>query len=382
MGEAFRYILRQIAIMMLSIAVALTLAVWLSQCLRYLGVIVSHGLPMGLSFKFLALMLPSLLILILPVSMFIAVAFVYQKLMLDRELVVLRACGVSQLALSRPALALAVIVTAACYALSLYFIPLSAQSFIDFKHKFLGSFGQFLVQEGVFSAAGPGVTIYVRQRDDDGSLRGILIDDARDPRNPISYTAAFGTLQSTESGLRLTMRNGTFQQRDPAADTLSILNFDDAAIDVAIDSEARGERRRMPEELYLHELLNPDAEIVQTVPVATLRAVAHTNLAMPLYALGFTAIGLAFILGGGLQRRDRTLRIFLAIVTVGLLEVIAVSLRNLAGKNPSLLPLMYVGPLLPTLAALVAMAYADGRPRLRVPRHRQTVRFLEQPQPG
>jgi lipopolysaccharide export system permease protein len=384
MGVAFRYILRQIAIMMLSITLGLTLAIWLSQCLRYLSPIVAHGLPLGLSFKFLALLLPTLLILILPVAMFIAVAFVYQKLILDRELVVLRACGVSQMTLARPALVLALLVTLACYALSLYFVPLSMQAFKDFRHQFLSSYGQFLVQEGVFTALGPGLTVYARERDDEGGLRGLLIEDARDPKKPITYTATVGKLESMDGGLIVRMLNGTSQQRDPSTNKVSILNFDDASIEVDTNAQRVGAREHTPEEMFIGELLNPSQETLQTTPITMLRAVAHTNLAMPLYALTFTVIGLALILNSSLQRRDRNLRILVAVAVVTLLQVGAVSLRNLAGKESALLPLLYVGPLLPTVVGFAAIGHLDGWLRIGIPRPRprSSTRLLEQPQPG
>lgn len=380
MGVVFRYILRQTAVMMLSITLALTLAIWLSQSLRYLTLIVSHSLPLSLSFKFLSLLLPSLLLLILPAAMFIAVAFVYQKLILDRELVVLRACGVSQLALARPALALAGGVTIVCYALSLYFIPLSVRASKDLEHDFLTRYGRFLVQEGVFTPVGPGLTIYVRKREGGGGLRGVLIEDARNPRHPVSYTAAFGQLNATERGMRLTMRDGTYQERDPSTGKLSILNFDDAAIDVDTGRQAAGERNRLPEELFLGELLRPGEALLRSIPGGTLLAVAHTNLALPLYALGFTLIGLAFVLNGGTQRQEGIWRIGAAILLVSSLEILAVSLRNVAGRVPVLLPLMYVGPLLPTVLGLAVMAHADGRLRLLPPPARPHL--LQQPQPG
>jgi hypothetical protein len=69
---------------------------------------------------------------------------------------------------------------------------------------------------------------------------------------------------------------------------------------------------------------------------------------------------------------------------VTLLQVGAVSLRNLAGKESVLLPLLYVGPLLPIVVGFAAIGHLDGWLRVGVPRlrPRSSTRLLEQPQPG
>src|SRR3546814_9064565 len=66
---------------------------------------------------FVGLLLPSFLGIVLPVACFVAVLFVYHKLSMDSEMVVMRAAGLSQLQLARPALMLALMVTVCAYAI-------------------------------------------------------------------------------------------------------------------------------------------------------------------------------------------------------------------------------------------------------------------------
>ena len=53
-----------------------------------------------------SLLIPSFVAVILPITTFVVVQFVYQRLAGDRELTVMRAAGLSPWALARPALAL------------------------------------------------------------------------------------------------------------------------------------------------------------------------------------------------------------------------------------------------------------------------------------
>ena len=120
MKRLTRYVGRQIALAILFITIALTLSVWLTQTLRFIDTIVNSGLPLGLTFEFLILLIPGLLSIILPIAVFVGVMFVYWKLMNDRELVVMQSVGLSPIALARPALMVAVIATGIAYGLSLY----------------------------------------------------------------------------------------------------------------------------------------------------------------------------------------------------------------------------------------------------------------------
>ena len=55
------YIIRQMTVAAAMTVAGLTLAIWLSQSLRLLDVIVNRGLSVGLALKFLVLLLPGLI---------------------------------------------------------------------------------------------------------------------------------------------------------------------------------------------------------------------------------------------------------------------------------------------------------------------------------
>src|SRR5436190_13598778 len=175
MKRLTRYVGTQLAVAILFITVALTVAVWLTQTLRFIDTIVNSGLPLGLTFRFLILLIPGLVSIILPIAVFVAVMFVYWKLMNDRELVVMQAIGLSPTDLARPALIVAVIATGVAYGLSTYLLPTSYRSFKDFQVRIRNDFAQILLPEGVFTNVSDGLTIYARQRGDGGALHGLIV---------------------------------------------------------------------------------------------------------------------------------------------------------------------------------------------------------------
>ena len=88
--------------MMIFVTGALTAAVWLAQSLRLVDLIVNRGLSAEMFLYLALLILPRFLDIVLPIGAFIAVLFVFNRLMTESELVVMRACG---LVADRPRLA-------------------------------------------------------------------------------------------------------------------------------------------------------------------------------------------------------------------------------------------------------------------------------------
>src|SRR6516165_11613281 len=120
-----RYIFRQLALALIAVTGGLTALVWLVQSLRFVELVVNHGLSFMVFIELTGLLIPSFVAVILPITTFVVVQFIYQRLAGDREITVMRAAGLSPFALSRPALAVALLAMAACYWLNLVVVPAS-----------------------------------------------------------------------------------------------------------------------------------------------------------------------------------------------------------------------------------------------------------------
>ena len=95
MSAITRYIFLQVITLTFAVAGTFTLAVWLAQSLRYVDFIVNRGLPVTMFFYLTVLLLPQFLLIVLPLGLFVALLFVYSRLISDNELVVLRSVGFS-----------------------------------------------------------------------------------------------------------------------------------------------------------------------------------------------------------------------------------------------------------------------------------------------
>src|SRR5690349_13403479 len=174
-----RYMFRQLLVALIAITGGLTALVWLIQSLRFVELVVNHGLSLVVFVELTSLLIPSFVAVILPITTFVVVQFVYQRLSGDRELTVMRAAGLSPLALARPALAVATVAVVACYLLNLWWVPSTLGAFREYQWEIRNEMAAFLLQDGVFTAVSDDLTVYLRSRDVSGELHGILVDDAR-----------------------------------------------------------------------------------------------------------------------------------------------------------------------------------------------------------
>lgn len=360
-----RYIFNQLLTATVMVTVCLTFAVWLTQSLRLIDYIVNRGLPATTFFSFVGLLLPSFLGVVLPVSTFCAVIFVYHKLITDSELVVLRAVGLSQLQLARPALILAGLVTVAVYSITLYFLPVSYRAFKELQYQIRNDYSAVLLQEGVFNTVSDGITVYVRERTADGELRGILVHDSRDPGKPVTMLAERGALVRSDTGPRVVMVNGNRQQVEEDSGNLAMLYFDRYTVELTRFQETVNSRWREPRERFLPELLNPAATADDKQYRNELVAEGHQRLVAPLYSLAFILVGLAGLLSGEFNRRGQVRRVLVAILCVAVLEGASLAVHDLASRWVQAIPGMYATVLLPIAAALTVL--------IRNPRRRQAA---------
>lgn len=356
-----KYILRELVGAMLFVTFALTGVVWLSHSLRFVDLIVNRGLSIGTFFHFTLLLMPTFLSVILPFALFCAVVYTYHRLTIDSELVVLRAAGLSQIALARPALILAGVVTLVCYSIMLYFMPLGFREFRDRYVVIRGDYTQILLREGTFNKIVKGITVYVRTSQSNGELRGILVHDNRDPNSPVTMMAERGALVRSPDGPRLLLINGNRQEVDANGRSLRLLTFDRNIFDLSNLAGAKGPRWRKPRERYLHELLGPLDSERDITHLAELRAEGHQRLVAPLFSVVFALIGLAATLAGKHSQRGRVPRILLGAGAVVVFQVLALALGDLIVDRPLLTPLLYFS----LIVASAAAAFVLSRTRLR-----------------
>ncbi|WP_298215518.1 LPS export ABC transporter permease LptF [Acidocella sp.] len=356
-----RYILAQLVLALALVTAGLVALIWLTQSLRFIQIIVSHGLSPFVFIKLTGLLVPSFLATILPITSFIVVLFIYMRLSGDRELTIMRGLGLPDVRLARPALVLAVTVTLAGYLLSLAAVPLSLSAFRTYQYEIRNQIAAFLLEPGVFTPVSANIMVYVQSRSPDGWLKGIIIEDNRDPSAPATILARTGELISTPSGPVVVLNNGSRQQIDQKTGELDMLTFQRNTLslaasshaDMPIDTDAAEES--LPALLHPPETLSPENRAKWLVE-------AHRRLTAPFATLTYTLIALVAALGGTFRRHGGLARIIGAVVIVTALVALELGIDNLAARDTALLPLIWVWALGPAVIAGY-MLFRQGAPR-------------------
>jgi len=370
MKSLSRYVLKETLTLTFALTLVFSAAVWLVQSLRLIDLLVNRGLSVGLFMELAMLIFPRFIEIVLPIAIFLAILFSYNRLISESELIVMRAAGLSQTTLARPALTLAGIGALILLVLSTYVLPAANREFKDLQFEIRNHFASALIQEGVFNTLSDRLTVYVRSRDRRGELGGLIIHDTRDPKRPVTLFAEQGALVDTPDGPRVLMANGSRQQFDEDGGKLAVLSFERYTLDLQNNKEVVAARQRQPDERYLHELLFDNDEASRRAFGTGLTLELHLRLLAPFAAIVFALIPLVCLLPGDFNRRGQGRRILAAIVCAVLFQIIDLGCKNLASHNMAAVPLLYLDMLLP-IAAGAWLLMREGRwpwlPRLPSP---------------
>jgi lipopolysaccharide export system permease protein len=348
------YIFRQLMFALIAVTSGLTLLIWLVQSLRFVDLVVNHGLTLWVFLKLTGLLIPSFITVILPLTTFVVVQFTYQRLAGDRELTVMRAMGLSPAALSRPVLAMVALVVLTGYTFNLWLVPASLDAFGEFQWEIRNQLAAFLLQDGVFTPISDDITVYVRTRDPDGTLRGVMVDDARNKAAHATILAERGRLVEGPDGLNVLLYDGSRQEVEPQTGRLNILTFHENVVDLSSPARNQGERTMGMSEVSLDALLNPPPTLSR-IDHARWVAEGHKRMTAPLSALAFALMALLSVLTGTFRRHASLLRPLISVGGVVTLLALSLALQTLAARDNAALPALWAETIVPPVVFAVML---------------------------
>lgn len=357
MPRLSRYILKQLIMPVLLFAFLMTCVIWLTQALRLLDLVINRGQSAPTFVYMTLLILPNLLVIILPVAFFAGSLYALSRLSGESELVVMASAGVSPFRLSVPVLGAAGIVMVLTYACSLYLMPLAQREMKDTVVGIRADIGSALLTEGAFNTPVKGLTVFIREIGNDGRIRGVLVHDSRNAKNPTTYLAQTGMLVQTKDGARLILENGTIEQTARDGAQLNMLKFARYPFNLDQFSSPAKVTERSANEMFLSELFHPDPSLKGKNQRAYIIE-GHNRLSSPLYCLAFAFIALVGASRGRRARGAHALRMTLICLGAVLLRVAGYGVQGLASHNTAYCVLFY---LIPVLGMLGAMAMYFGR---------------------
>ena len=186
---------------------ALCFIVFTKEMLRLVELLVSKGVGIMAVLNIVAHLMPSFLVLTLPIACLVSSITTFGRLSYDKELIAMRAAGVSLLRIGFPVFVFSFLVFLATMYLSQWGQPWSNVSLKKLAISLVKDQLTLALDKGVFNEPTEGMMIYVPQPQEGKKAEGIFISDQRDPSKPLIVTAnSFTMLQDPKQkhlGFRL-----------------------------------------------------------------------------------------------------------------------------------------------------------------------------------
>lgn len=352
MSSLDRYILRQ-CLMPFVVALAIvTVIVWMTQSLQRAEILVDYSQGLGVFARLSLLIIPSLLTVVIPFSLFSAALYAMQRLHSDSEIAVMFAAGVSRLRIAAPLLLIAVASMLATLWINLDLMPASYRKLKQEVANIRADLASTVLRSGEFVTLADRFTIYVEESRPGGLLTGLMINDYRNGERPETYMAQRGVIRDTDAGPVLQLARGSIQRIDERSGQVDIVRFEQTSINIGDFARRSGEFQPELTERYLSELFHPDLRRDwDRENVGLLIAEGHNRLASPIYVFAYVLIALYTLIGGAYQRSGYAFRIAVACGLAVALRVFGIIVQGYTADVGGYYWLQYCVP-----AAAIAVA--------------------------
>ena len=290
--------------------------------------LLNYGVNVGSFIGLTSLMIPFIISIIVPFITFIAVIFVYNKLISDSEVSVMVASGLSPAQIARPALRLAAVLTVLHLGLNIFFVPMSQTHFYSTQWNLRYGLAHLKLKEAAFTELSSGLVVYV-DKVSGHDLSHVMLSDMRDPRSEMTIFAEKGKLVATARGLSIVMTNGSVQGNGDATVSGTFGMFD---MDLNIAEQGGGLSYRVrsvsTRNLIRDVLDSPTAKRHRTV----LTELA-TRFLDPIMNLILAALCLVILLRSSLLRRRAS---FAPVAAVGAMAITMAAFMSLMNMIDSI----------------------------------------------
>ncbi len=328
---------------------------WLVQSLPRLDDIISNGQSGDVFIKVAILMLPQVMLLVIPIAAFAATLYAINQLFLDAEFVILMSVGRSNLEVAKVIFLFGLLVATFMYSLGLYFVPISQKELRAIMFEVRQNLTGQLIKEGRFFHPSDSVSIYIRESNKNGEMRGIFLTDARGQSNNLTYSAREAVLNETEQGLFLIMQDGLLQVANNKKTQLTTVSFDRLGLSLNEFFPKGTPNYFVPKEVFPLQILYNFNSIkgINFLDENNYKAEAHLKLATPLTPIALTLLALTTFLITGYRRQGFVISIYAGILIGLTMQAITLSLRSVVAENKSMFWVIYSPPVITIFFSLL-----------------------------
>lgn len=177
----------------------------LARLVPFIELILEYGIGMTNFIRVYSYIAPQLLLFSVPMASMMGAIICFTRLTNSREIMALKASGLSLYRLLVPLCIFALFTTALTWIASTYLLPEGHRA----MQQLFIQLAKDKIDKGIpakeFSEGLGGVVLYVDTIDDDGSWHGVYVSDVRDPKGAMTILARKGSLQADMNNMALTL---------------------------------------------------------------------------------------------------------------------------------------------------------------------------------
>jgi lipopolysaccharide export system permease protein len=347
-----RYILRR-TLEVFAAALFWTLAiVWTTQVLARIDLVTDSGQSALTFFEVATLILPSIIPIVIPFALIIAIAQTLSVMNADSELVVVAAAGSSRSTVIRPIIILALAASVVSFAVDNGVDPYARERGRQLVAAARADLLSLVIQEGTFRKIDEGLFVQVGERLPDGQLGSIFVADSREEGIDLVYYAKKGSVVESDDKSLLVMADGVVHRKAPGGE-VSIIRFTSYAFDLSAFSTSDGKITMFPKDRTIGYLLNPDLNdhVFQQKP-QSFRAELHRRFSEWTYPLVFALIALA-VAGDARSHREARINPLITAVTIALFfRWLGFFATNQAQSSAVFTPFVYAVPIIASAVSI------------------------------
>ncbi|MDD2557473.1 MAG: LPS export ABC transporter permease LptF [Desulfuromonadaceae bacterium] len=240
------YIAREIVFNFVLSLTLFTFIVLLSRLLKLTDLVIGSGVALSSVVALFIAMLPSFLLITMPLSFLLAVLLTFARMSAESEIVAMKACGISIYKMSGPVIMLALLVCTANAYLAMYAEPTGQKNMRNIAINVAMEKASSALKAQVFNDTFPGLMLFAdKVFHATNQLQGVFICDTRIGSQKTIITSKTGKLVADKSNnkLLLHLNNGAIH-RDSSTGTkasLQIINFTTYDINISMEDTSSTE---------------------------------------------------------------------------------------------------------------------------------------------
>jgi lipopolysaccharide export system permease protein len=324
-----------------------TFVLLMNKILRLVDLLINKGVSLGEVCTLIWYLMPSFLVLTLPMAILLAILIALGKFSSDAELMAMKASGVSLYQMLPPFVVLCIAGFLVTNTLTLYLLPKGNYAFRTELFDIARKHSEANLEEGVFIDTFDGFVLYINAFDkEESKVHGLFLIDKRDPKQQTVIVAQKAVIIADQNNTNIffKLEQGTIHRFDPKSLNYQYALFNNYDMNIPLQDVDDDEEFKIKyKEMDIQSLWSLSRERSEKqISAININVEIQKRLAFPFACLVFGILGVAV---GSFWRRGG--RSYGFILSIGIVFVYYICMNLGENLAKSGMALTFIGIWLP-----------------------------------